>query len=334
VSCEISSEKNEHIKVYACPMCRFTFKLSQRQVTAVACPGCNYLVSINDGVNTLKSAREMIAGFDEKRTIQWERGNAEEEVKVSNFSLVGILVLCMAAILLISWTVLTSEKKVAEEVDPSQILGSSKSNESMNQNEKALFLAKEVGKDFLAATTIDEVWQSIDQTEASKDGLEEYYKLRPLKAFPNPEVRTATFDPKSKTARLTMNSEANVFGIKVNIKNDEAKVDWAAFTGYFSDNIEELQQGKASVVLRAKCSKDFNYNFTVTEKEWICVRLQNNKTDTEILAYVKRSEVQTFSTIENILNSDLQIATLRLELLPFGDNSIKYKIIEVLEEEW
>lgn len=344
--------QEEKAEYFACPICRFVFKVRSSSGNAVQCPGCHFLVSFNDMYYGARSVREEIIAHDMLRGAEkkWEVSHsAQSKKKNGSFSDKGLLIIlasCLLLSILFIGTLIFSQNEKADgnQTDEKHVIESfidhTSVHTSPNQESEEIaegdFEAQitELVIDYANSVIVSEIWGFIDQRSVTIAKVQRQYQKFPKNKLNIDRVSKITqlSDSVYRVTCAVENSEVEIVVIK---DEGDFKVDWLATEGISMDHPDDLQNKYTdSIEMRVTISQGDLYNDLYDANELKCYELNFTNAFISSNGYVEIEQQELIKQLDQAIFRNENSLILKLENFPDKQGNYQFKITSIISKNW
>ena len=320
--------------VYACPICRFAFALENSKCESVVCPGCNFLLRIEDieRAKAIQAAEKQ--GMIASAVNKWDVAEDVSFIETTGMRVVALGTLLLSFLLLAVFTywVLSGDNLKF-------ILTDAKSEEleelAVNEEEVFVQSSEKVVNDYLSAKTPEGIWPLIDQSSVTREQFDDYYNTNSYKAIRSRILGFPQFVKEKGIGISDVTQRGVANRVYTTMQNGSVVVDWQSTEGVnWNLDLLDLGLGDQSTQFRVQCRKGNFYDLIYTEEEWVCVEFTFVGSLDKYYGYFKRDNEELVDKLSTSVSYSSGQITLEVSDLPKDENQNRFLIEDILSINW
>lgn len=335
------STETQNAVVYVCSLCRFTFKV-ENQCEGVVCPGCNYLLRVDDLIPVLKTLGVDKKSLVEKQEASWDLVE-EVEIKKQGESKLLLMVLVMSLISFCGFAYWLLTKQ-----GPSDSV-TKQEDVSFTQNPEAPKLTKQSSEEQLLESSISTlsalleissskaIWPLVDASTYSKEEFDKALEKSPLDFKEYRVVGKPSMLEGLDVVETTVANGGERLQVYTYMKGGKAVIDWPSLVGYNKISEKLLQDEVVETIeLRAVISEGDYFDFIFKDTDWICLKIVQPKKEFELplYGYLKKDDVGSIKMLKEVLAGASRNALLSLSNLPQQAEKNRFIVNKLVAPNW
>jgi len=315
------TQKKRTWAAYACPMCRFVFRISkQYEGGGVVCPACQYLLKIPSEGGHLEddtSVAQQLAAMGKEASQKRVKSEKVKKREIPFFWIIsGAIFVALLAIMAQIFVTepereeISLESRLSRSVvfdESSELLGkpidapTAESLETDKEIQAALTIGKEakevseklLGK-FFAVKNVEELAPLVRNPEVTMPRIRKWYESRPLK-FAKIKKIGYRDDIRAKgqmASVLVQLADYSVKAVALEKTINGYRVDWESWVGWteldWDDFFIDKPTEPKTVLVQCSIDTYYNRNFR-DESKWVAVKMTNPQSYKTLYGYIDRS---------------------------------------------